>query len=205
MSIKGSLFIVSAPSGAGKTSLVNALVKAIPNVCVSVSFTTRPMRPQEQEGIDYHFVNKEEFKTKLEEGIFLEHAQVFGQYYGTSRLWVEEAREKGLDVILEIDWQGAKQVRKQFVEAQSIFILPPSREALIERLQKRHPDNLQLINERMMEAKEQIARYAEYDYLVCNDQFEEAVEDLKSIVQCQRLYWRRQQTEKAELIKKLLS
>jgi len=205
MSTKGSLFIVSAPSGAGKTSLVNALVKAIPNVCISISFTTRPMRREEQEGIDYYFVNKDEFEAKLKEGIFLEHAQVFGQFYGTSRVWVEDARAKGLDVILEIDWQGAKQVRAQFVEAQSIFILPPTREALLERLQKRHSDNLQIINDRMIEAKDQISRYAEYDYLICNDQFEEALEQLKAIVQCHRLYWRRQQAEKAELIKKLLS
>ncbi len=205
MSVKGSLFIVSAPSGAGKTSLVTSLVKMVPNMCISVSFTTRPMRPQEQEGVDYYFIDKEDFKAKLKAGIFLEHAQVFGQFYGTSRVWVEEARAKGVDVILEIDWQGAKQVRAQFVEAQSIFILPPSRDALLDRLQKRHADNVQIINERMKEAKDQISRYSEYDYLICNDQFEEALEQLKAVIQCQRLYWRRSQIEKAALIEKLLS
>jgi guanylate kinase len=205
MSVKGSLFIVSAPSGAGKTSLVNALVKGFPNVCVSISFTTRPRRSQEQEAVDYYFVTQEDFKAKLKEGVFLEHAQVFGQFYGTSRAWVEEMRVKGMDVILEIDWQGARQVRAQFVEALSVFILPPSREALLERLQKRHTaDKVEIVNQRIMGMKDQVSHYAEYDYLLCNDQFEEALEQLKAIVQCQRLDWRRQECEKAELIKKLL-
>jgi len=167
--MNGSLFIVAAPSGAGKTTLVNALVKAIPDISLSVSYTTRKMRSQEQEGIDYHFVSHDEFKIKLEQGFFLEHAEVFGNFYGTSKRWVEESRHKGLDVILEIDWQGAKQVRTQFAEAQGIFILPLSREVLEERLQKRHSENTLMIQERMQEAKEQISHYNEFDYLVFND------------------------------------
>jgi len=202
---KGSLVIVSAPSGAGKTTLVKALTKAMSEVCVSISYTTRSMRPEEQDGVDYHFVSHDEFKAMLREGVFLEHAQVFGNFYGTSRVWVEETRHKGLDVILEIDCQGAKQVRTQFVETQSIFILPLSREILEERLAKRHPDNVQIIQERMAEAKEEMSHYNEYDYLIFNDRFEDALEDLKSIIRCQRLQWRRSQAGRVGLIEKLLS
>jgi len=202
---KGSLFIISAPSGGGKTTLVRSLVKALPGITVSVSYTTRLIRAQEQEGIDYHFVSHDEFKSMLKQGVFLEHAKVFGHFYGTSLIWVEEERLKGNDVILEIDWQGARQVRSQFVEAQSIFILPPSREILQERLQKRHPDNLKMVEERMQEAKDEISRYNEYDYLICNDQFEDALEDLKAIVRSHRLEWRAQAAEKALMIQKLLS
>ncbi len=203
--MNGSLFIVAAPSGAGKTTLVNALIKALPNTCVSVSYTTRKMRPGEEEGVNYHFVSHDEFKAMLKQRVFLEHAEVFGHYYGTSRVWVEEARHKGLDVILEIDWQGAKQVRTQFVETQSIFILPLALEVLEARLQKRHSDNPSVIKERMQEAKEQISHYNEFDYLIFNDKFEDAVEDLKSIVQCQRLKWRRQALLRVDTMKKLLS
>lgn len=202
---KGSLFIISAPSGAGKTTLVRSLIKVVPSVEVSVSYTTRNKREQEQEGVDYHFVTHNAFKEMLKKDAFLEHAQVFGNFYGTSRLWVEETRAKGVDVILEIDWQGARQVRAQFVEAQSIFILPPSREALSERLLKRHPDNDALIAERMGDAKDEISRYNEYDYLVCNDRFEEALEDIKSIIRSHRLQWRRSQNQQKRLIEKLLS
>jgi guanylate kinase len=205
MANKGSLFIISAPSGAGKTSLVKALVKSLPRIAVSISYTTRPMRPQEQEGTDYHFVDHADFKDMLKKETFLEHAQVFGHFYGTSRIWVEETRNKGIDVILEIDWQGARQVRTQFLEAQSVFILPPSTEALLERLQKRHSENAVIVAERMNNAKAEISRYNEYDYLVCNDQFEDALEDIKAIIQCHRLQWRRQQVQQSTLIEKLLS
>ncbi len=205
MVAKGSLFVISAPSGAGKTTLVKALIQAIPDACVSVSYTTRAMRPQERNGIDYHFVTHDEFKKMLKDGDFLEHAQVFGNYYGTSKVWVEEMRQQGRDVILEIDWQGAKLVRHQFIETQSIYILPLSREILQERLQKRHQDNVEVINERMEQAKDQISHYNEYDYLIFNDQFEIALEDLKSIFRTHRLYWRRQQMECQGVIEKLLS
>ncbi len=202
---KGELFIVSAPSGAGKTSLVKSLTETLSDVAVSVSYTTRKKRSKEQEGVDYHFIDHETFTSMLEENAFLEHAKVFLNFYGTSSMWVEEMRSKGFDVVLEIDWQGARQVREQFPEAHSLFILPPSIEALLERLRKRHPGNEIIVQERMQEAKEQIARYNEYDYLVCNDEFEAALVDLKSIIQANRLHWRRQHTQQADLIKKLLS
>jgi len=205
MQNKGSLFILSAPSGAGKTSLVKELIKGISGVLGSVSYTTRAIRPQEKEGVDYHFVSHDEFNKMLQEGVFLEHAQVFGQYYGTSKVWVENTRLQGIDVILEIDWQGARQIRLQFEEAQSIFILPPSRQVLEERLHKRHQDNIHIISGRMHEARDQISHYSEYDYLICNDQFEEALEDLKSIIRCHRLNWRRQQVQQEALIKQLIS
>jgi guanylate kinase len=203
--MNGSLFIVSAPSGAGKTTLVNALVKLLPNLCISVSYTTRQMRSGEQEGVDYHFVSHDEFKSLLKQGVFLEHAEVFGHFYGTSRIWVEEARQKGFDVILEIDWQGAKQVRMQLVETQSIFVLPLSLNILENRLQKRHTDNPMIIQERMQEAKEQMSHYAEFDYLIFNDNFEAALAELKSVVRCQRLRWRGSCDERMATIEKLIS
>ena len=203
--MKGSLFIIAAPSGAGKTTLVNALVKALSDVSISVSYTTRKMRPQEQDGVDYHFVDLDKFKTMLKQGDFLEHAKVYGHFYGTSRLWVFDVLRQGLDVILEIDWQGAKQIRTQFVETKSIFILPPSLEILEARLQKRHADNARIVKERMNEAKEQISHYKEFDYLVFNDKFEDALEDLKSIVRSQRLHWRRSATLRAATIAYLTS
>lgn len=203
--MKGSLFIIAAPSGAGKTTLVNALVKALSDVSISVSYTTRKMRPQEQDGVDYHFADLDKFKTMLKQGDFLEHAKVYGHFYGTSRLWVFDALRQGLDVILEIDWQGAKQIRTQFVETKSIFILPPSLEILEARLQKRHADNARIVKERMNEAKEQISHYKEFDYLVFNDKFEDALEDLKSIVRSQRLHWRRSATLRAATIASLTS
>lgn len=203
--MSGALFVVAAPSGAGKTSLVNGLIKMLPDIAVSVSYTTRKIRPGEQEGVDYHFVSHDEFKTMLKQDVFLEQAEVFGNFYGTSRLWVQETRSKGVDVILEIDWQGARQVRTQFVETQSIFILPLSREILEERLKKRHSDNASIIKERMNEAKEQISHYNEFDYLIFNDRFDEALEDLQSIVRCQRLQWHRSGDRRAATIKELLS
>ncbi|HQW57385.1 MAG TPA: guanylate kinase [Gammaproteobacteria bacterium] len=203
--MKGSLFIVAAPSGAGKTTLVNALAKTLSDVSISVSYTTRKMRPQEQEGVDYHFVSLDKFKTMLKQGDFLEHAKVYGHFYGTSRLSVFDVLRQGLDVILEIDWQGAKQVRTQFFETKSIFILPPSLEILEARLQKRHSDNALIVKERMNEAREQISHYKEFDYLVFNDKFEDALEDLKSIVRSQRVYWRRSAALRAATITSLTS
>lgn len=203
--MKGSLFIVSAPSGAGKTTLVNALVKSLSDVSISISYTTRKMRLQEQEGVDYHFVNLDTFNAMLEQDVFLEHAKVFGHFYGTSRLWVEEMIGKGIDVILEIDWQGAQQIRRQFFETKSIFILPPSLEILEERLQKRHVDNALIVKERMDEAKEEISHYKEFDYLVFNDEFDEALENLKSIVRSQRLECRRNAALRAATVSKFLS
>jgi len=203
--VKGSLFIISAPSGAGKTSLVKALAESLQDVVLSVSYTTRAKREEEKEGVDYHFVTQDEFIALLEKDAFLEHARLFDNFYGTSSLWVEQTRLKGLDVILEIDWQGARQIREQFPDAQSIFILPPSLDALLDRLRRRHSDSETVIRERMSGAKEQISHYNEYDSLICNDQFEEALEDLKAIVRSNRLHWRRQHIQQEELLKKLLS
>lgn len=205
MKKKGSLFVISAPSGAGKTTLVKALVKSLPNVVLSVSYTTRARRAEEQEGVDYHFISKERFIELLEKNAFLEHAQLFHHYYGTSSEWVKSALDKNMDVILEIDWQGAKQVKEQFPQAETIFILPPSRDALVERLRKRRSDSEEVIHDRMNSAKEQLMHYNEYDYLLCNDQFDEALFDLQGIVRASRLQWRRQHVELEELLKRLLS
>jgi len=205
VSESGSLFIISAPSGAGKTSLVTALMKEISGVSASVSYTTRPPRVGEQDGQHYHFVDHNEFKEMLNKHIFLEHAEVFGHFYGTSRQHVAEKRAQGLDVILEIDWQGARQIRAHFVDAISIFILPPSREVLLERLHKRHQDNEKVIQIRMKEASEEILRWAEYDYLIYNDKFDEALRDLKAIVRSTRLTLRSQRESRGALIQKLLS
>ena len=205
MLTKGALYVISAPSGAGKTSLVNALVQDISEIKVSISYTTRAMRKGEQEGVDYHFVQPEEFKDMLSKDVFLESAEVFGNFYGTSSVWVEETRNQGIDVILEIDWQGAKQIRAKFSDAQCIFILPLSRKILSERLQKRHQDNEKTIQERMSEATEHISHYTEYDYLIFNDQFQEAVEDLKSIIRCHRLQRDRQEGRWSQVIQNVIS
>ncbi len=183
----GNLFIVSAPSGAGKTSLLKALLKADDNLALSVSHTTRPPRPGEQDGVDYHFVSVEEFVARAGEGAFLEQAQVFDNYYGTSEESVKSQLQSGLDVVLEIDWQGARQVRKAFPEAVSIFIIPPSIAALRERLGNRGQDDEDVIERRMKDARKELSHYAEYDYLVVNDRFEDALHDLACIIRSVRL------------------
>ncbi len=202
MAKEGTLYIVSAPSGAGKTSLVHALAKDIPNIRISVSYTTREQRPGETNDINYHFISKSEFHEMQGQGIFLEHAKVFGCYYGTSRTWVEETL-KNEDVILEIDWQGARQIRTQFVDAISIFILPPSLEDLRERLRKRHRDNFDIIESRMKDAKTELSKYLEYDYLVYNEVFEDALNDMKAIVQARRLTLKYQQNHLRDAFIKL--
>jgi len=204
MSATGTLFIVSAPSGAGKTTLVQALVKKVPNVCVSISYTTRAPRANEKEGEDYYFISQPQFKTLIEQGAFLEHAQVYGNFYGTSSAWVQKTLKQGKDVVLEIDWQGARQIRIQFSESLSIFIFPPSEAALIERLKKRHPENDELINKRMQESTRELARFDEYDYVICNDDFETALAGLESIVVATRLSLKAQKETLKPLIKELL-
>jgi guanylate kinase len=184
---KGQLFIISAPSGAGKTSLVKALLDLLPGLEVSVSFTTRPKRPSEQAGIDYNYVPIEHFQTMVKEGELLEHAEVFGNYYGTSAKLVEEQLLTGTDVILEIDWQGAQQVRKLVSDCVSIFILPPSKEVLEKRLKGRGQDADNVIARRMQEAVAEMSHYVEFDYLVVNDDFGMALNDLSSLVKSQRL------------------
>ncbi|MFF7063677.1 guanylate kinase [Pseudomonas sp. NPDC008258] len=177
----GTLYIVSAPSGAGKTSLVTALIKADPRVSVSVSHTTRAMRPGEEHGVNYHFVSHDDFKGLITQGDFLEHAEVFGNFYGTSRSALQEVLDQGNDLILEIDWQGAQQVRKLMPEARSVFILPPSQKALRERLDGRGQDSEEIIAGRMKEAVSEMEHYDEYEYVIINDDFDSALEDLKAV------------------------
>ena len=178
----GRLFLVTAPSGAGKTSLVRALLKDHPNVRFSISYTTRPQRPNEEDARDYHFVDKAEFGRMVAAGEFLEHAQVFDNYYGTSRRVVEERMAEGLDVLLEIDWQGAAQVRKLIPQAVSIFILPPSRAELERRLRTRGTDGEEVIARRLRDAVGDMSHWREFDYVVVNQDFDRAVADLRAIV-----------------------
>jgi len=201
----GTLYIVSAPSGAGKTSLVKALLDAQPQVRVSVSHTTRPMRPGEVDGVNYHFVSREEFLERLQHDEFLEHAEVFGNLYGTSQRWVEQTLDEGYDLILEIDWQGAQQVRRLMPQAKSIFILPPSQEALRQRLTNRGQDSDEVIDKRMREAVSEMAHYVEYDYLVINDDFAHALIDLQAIFRANQLLQSAQQKRFEGLLKQLLA
>ena len=201
----GKLYIVSAPSGAGKTSLVKALIESSQDVLVSVSHTTRPMRPGESDGVNYHFTDHQQFKQMLEQQAFLEHAEVFGNFYGTSKQWVEETLRSGNDVILEIDWQGAQQVASLMPEAISIFILPPSKEALRERLTHRGQDNSEIIDQRMAEATSEISHYQQADFLLINDDFDDALLDLQSILRSSRLAIQGQIQRHQQLLQQLLS
>lgn len=202
---QGNLFVVSAPSGAGKTSLVKALVESLPGIRVSVSYTTRPPRPGEQEGVNYHFVSPETFAGMIQRGDFLEHAEVFGNFYGTSQRWVEEQLQHGTDIILEIDWQGAQQVRRLIPSAVSVFILPPSREILIQRLRHRGQDSEAVIARRTAAAIEEMTHYSESDYLVINDDFQQALADMQAVVRSHRLRQPRQDVRHQTLITSLLS
>jgi guanylate kinase len=205
MTSTGTLYTVSAPSGAGKTSLVNALVEHCPGLQVSVSHTTRPIRPGEQDGVNYHFVAESAFLAMLERGEFLEHARVFGNFYGTSAVWVEERLSRGFDIILEIDWQGAQQVKRLLPSTQAIFILPPSREALLQRLKHRAQDDPATIEKRMAVAVEEMSHYVESDYLVVNEDFAQALQELQAIVLSQRLLTPRRQDELGGLLQDLLN
>jgi len=177
-----NLFIISAPSGCGKTSLVEALIKKTKNLCVSVSHTTRPPRPDEANGINYYFVSIDEFEEMIKQNAFVEHAMVFDNHYGSSSQLIKEKLDEGVDVILEIDWQGARQVKNNMPNSTSIFILPPSKEALLERLQQRAQDNDETINKRMSDAQNQMQHFNEFDYLVINDDFNSALNDLNLII-----------------------
>ncbi|MEN5303391.1 guanylate kinase [Pseudomonas sp. TWI628] len=201
----GTLYIVSAPSGAGKTSLVTALIKADPRVSVSVSHTTRAMRPGEEHGVNYHFVSHDDFKGLITKGDFLEHAEVFGNFYGTSRSTLQEVLDRGNDLILEIDWQGAQQVRKLMPEARSVFILPPSRQALRERLDGRGQDSEAIIAGRMKEAVSEMEHYDEYEYVIINDDFDVALEELKAVFVANRLRLKKQQQRYSGLLQELLA
>ncbi|WP_422403817.1 guanylate kinase [Pseudomonas sp. GZD-209] len=200
----GTLYIVSAPSGAGKTSLVTELIKQDQHVRVSVSHTTRAMRPGEAHGVNYHFVVHEEFKALIAQGDFLEHAEVFGNFYGTSRSALQETLDQGFDLILEIDWQGAQQVRKLMPEARSIFILPPSQQALRQRLDGRGQDSEEIIAGRMKEAVSEMEHYDEYEYVIINDDFDVALDDLKAVFRSNRLLLKKQQQRHEALLKQLI-
>ncbi len=202
---KGKLYIISAPSGAGKTSLVKQLIAEVEKLIVSVSHTTRKMREGEIEGKDYIFTTIDSFKQAIENSSFLEHAQVFDNFYGTAKKSVEISLDKGTDVILEIDWQGAQQVRKMLPSCVSIFILPPSIEVLQQRLEGRGQDSKEIISRRMRDAVEEMSHYNEFDYLIVNDDFKQALTEIKYIIFCHRLEKNRQLNALAPLLDKLIT
>jgi guanylate kinase len=183
----GQLFILAAPSGGGKTSLVNQLMLSMPKIELSISHTTRAARPKEKHGKDYFFVDKQVFLEMIEDHAFLEYAKVFDNYYGTSKLQIEERLNNGIDIVLDIDWQGAQQIKEIIPNAISIFLLPPSLDTLRERLQNRQQDNQDVIEKRMQQAQAELTHYDEFDYLVVNKEFDVALEQLKAIVTAERL------------------
>jgi len=198
------LFIVSAPSGAGKTSLLRDLLARDKQLSLSVSHTTRAMRPGEEDGVHYHFVDKDTFEGLVEQDVFIEYAQVFDNFYGTSEAAVRDQLQAGQDVVVEIDWQGARQVRERFPQAVSIFIVPPSIEALRERLSGRGQDSDEIIERRMRDAQAELSHYGEYDYLVINDQFDLALQQLGEVVDAERLRRERQQVRYADVLEAML-
>lgn len=200
-SITGNLFIVAAPSGGGKTSLVKHLITHLANIEVSISHTTRAPRPREKEGIDYFFVNETQFFDMVAHNAFIEHAKVFNHYYGTSVAQINARLKQGIDVVLDIDWQGAQQIKKLFPKAVTVFIIPPSLEVLKQRLEDRRQDNNEVITKRMQKAQDEMSHFREFDYLIVNDEFEVAAQELHAIVIANRLSFARQ----AEKIGKLLS
>jgi len=199
----GNLFIVAAPSGAGKSTLVNALLKNEPNLCLSISYTTRPPRAGEKNGREYHFVSSKEFKLRRDRGEFLESAEVHGNLYGTSRLKIAEQVAQGSDVLLEIDWQGAQQVRAQFAAAVGVFILPPSIEALEARLRLRGQDTQAVITRRLLAAGSEMSHACEFEYVIINQDFPVALEHLTQIVHATRLRFRSQAARYAQLFDQL--
>lgn len=204
---KGTLYIVSAPSGAGKSSLISAMLETSPTYAmkVSVSHTTRTIRPGEQDGVHYHFVEKQHFEKLIARGEFLEYAEVFGNYYGTSRVWIEENLNKGIDVFLDIDWQGGRQIRQLMPSAKSVFILPPSKDELERRLNARGQDSEEVIAKRMAEAKSEISHYTEYDYVIVNDDFDNALIDFKAILRAERLKQDKQTDKHKSMLSALLA
>ncbi|RDV25482.1 guanylate kinase [Alteromonas aestuariivivens] len=208
-SLLGNLFILAAPSGAGKSSLIKALLEKHPQperfpMQVSVSHTTRAPRPGETDGVHYHFVSHETFEALIEQGVFFEYAEVFGNYYGTSRVTIEQTLHKGIDVFLDIDWQGARQVKALMPDTCTVFILPPSLEVLQQRLTGRGQDSDEVIAGRMREAVSEMSHYDEFDYVIINDDFTDALAELESIVMAQRLRLNKQQLRHAALVQGLL-
>jgi len=202
---RGKLIVISAPSGAGKTSLVKAVLASEPGLRLSISHTTRKIRPTEQPGREYHFVTQEEFEALNARGEFLEHARVFDNFYGTSRAFVTAQLDAGHDVLLEIDWQGARQVRSAMPQCVSVFVLPPSRRALAERLARRATDTAEVIARRLADAAGDMSHYREFDYVVVNDDFARAVEDLRSIIAGHGQALRSDRPELAPLVADLLA
>jgi guanylate kinase len=196
----GNLFIVCAPSGAGKTSLVDALLEREPDIRLSISYTTRAPREGERDGVDYHFVDRARFEAMIAAGDFLEHANVHGNYYGTSRAWIEREIAGDHDVLLEIDWQGARQVRTIFPALVGVFILPPSIAELRRRLQGRGKDSPETIERRIAGAREEISHVLEFEYIIVNDRFEQALEDIRSVVRAARVSRARQSIRHSKLI-----
>ncbi|MGB5856163.1 MAG: guanylate kinase [Oceanisphaera sp.] len=204
----GTLFIISSPSGAGKSSLIRALLErpsADGKLQVSVSHTTRAERPGEEDGIHYHFINQPEFKALIKRGAFYEWAEVFDNYYGTSREWIDEQLAKGIDILLDIDWQGARQIREQSPSAKSIFILPPSRIELERRLNARQQDSAAVIKGRMDKAVSEMSHYDEYDYLLVNDDFDQALNRLSAIIEAERANTDKQAIRYQNLLSGLLA
>jgi guanylate kinase len=201
--MSGNLFIISAPSGAGKTSLVHALLGINPHIDLSVSYTTRDPRPGEQDGKDYHFVSRETFLEMAKRGEFLESAEVYGNLYGTSQTWISREITKGRDILMEIDWQGAAQVRRLFPDSVSIFILPPSIAALEQRLKGRGKDNDAVIAKRMAAAREDAAHVSEFDYVIINDNLDVALRELNAVVLSSRLRCSKQMSRYQDLINQL--
>lgn len=201
---EGTLYIVSAPSGAGKTSLLRALLENAQGIGLSISHTTRARRPGEEDGVHYHYVDEPTFTRMAGDGAFLEHAKVFDNYYGTSQAAVLAQLASGQDVILEIDWQGAQQVRRHFPQAVGVFILPPSKQALRERLTDRGQDDTTIIDRRMRDAEAEMSHYPEFDYIVVNDDFQTALNELRAIIASQRLTIRRQAVSLQGLLRELL-
>ncbi|MDP5292857.1 guanylate kinase [Oceanimonas sp. CHS3-5] len=204
----GTLFIISSPSGAGKSSLIKALLdrpSADGRLQVSVSHTTRNARPGEENGTHYHFTDKAEFERLIDRGAFYEWAEVFGNYYGTSREWIDQQLAEGIDILLDIDWQGARQIREQSPSAKSIFILPPSREELERRLNARQQDSAEVIQGRMAKAVSEMSHYDEYDYLLVNDTFDHALDQLSAIIEAERANTGKQAVRYHDLLSRLLA
>lgn len=201
----GCLFIVAAPSGGGKTSLVNKLVSDLPAIEVSISHTTRLQRPGEVDGVDYFFVDEPTFNQMMEDGAFVEHAHVYNHLYGTSFAQINDRLRAGIDVVLDIDWQGAQQIKQLFIDAISVFIIPPSLDALSQRLKARRQDDDHVIHSRMQRAREELSHYDEFDYLIVNDDFVKAANELASIVVAHRLCLSRQSAKQRKLLSFLLA
>lgn len=202
---RGTVFIVAAPSGGGKTSLVKDLISSLAEIAVSVSHTTRVPRPGEQDGQDYFFVREQQFVEMINDGAFVEHAHVFNHYYGTSVAQINARLDAGIDVVLDIDWQGAEQIRRLYTNAISIFILPPSLGVLKQRLQDRGQDDIEIIQRRMLQAQNEMGHFSEFDYLIVNDNFVQASRELQAIVIANRLSAARQSTKIGKLLSLLLS